>query len=385
MKIALISAHSFVNPGGVKNHILDLYKEFQKRKILTKIIVPRRKLRENYGKDVILLGTSFPISFGGSVSDLGISFNPISIEIILKKEKFDILHFHNFTFPATLQILFSPTAFSTLNILTFHSNIKSSKLMSNFSGLIHLLNKICQWKIDGIIGVSSLVLEFFKNFDGPKTVIPNGIDLEKFNKKVPKIKKFCDGKFNILFVGRIDERKGLIYLLKAFEILKRKNKNIRLIVIGKGEEEEKCKEFVKNHKLEDVIFEGKVEGEKVASYYATCDLFCSPAIFGESFGIVLLEAMASGKPIVGFANEGYLELIKNTPFEPFFPKPRDFLSLAQKIEILIQNPSLRKKLGKWGERKSKNYAWPKIANKILQFYEFCREMKQKRKKGLFRF
>lgn len=385
MKVALISAHSFLNPGGVKNHILDLKKEFQRRLILTKIIIPRRKLNENYGKDIILLGTSFPIVFGGSVSDLGISFNPISIEMVLKKENFDVLHFHNVTFPATLQILLSPTTFKTLNILTFHSNIRSSKLISNFPGLIYLLNKICQWRIDGIIGVSSLVLSFFKNFDGPKTVIPNGIDLEKFNSKVPKIKRFLDGKFNILFVGRIDERKGLIYLLKAFEILKQKHKNLRLIIIGKGEKEEKCKEFVKTHKLNDVIFEGKVEGKKIASFYASCDLFCSPAIFGESFGIVLLEAMACGKPIVGFANEGYLELIKNTPFEPFFPKPRDFISLAKKIEILIKNENLRIKLGKWGEERAKEYAWPKIATKILQFYELCKKEKQKRKNKFFTF
>lgn len=376
MKVALISAHSFLRPGGVKKHILGLYKEYKKRGIEVKIIAPRRKLSENYGPDVILLGTSFPIEFGGSVADLGISFNPISIETTLRKEKFDILHFHNFTFPATFQILLSPICEKTLNILTFHSNIKGSKFLKKFSGLMYILNKICQWRIDGIIGVAPFVLRFFPNYSGPKIVIPNGIDLKEFNPKIQKIRKFLDGKLNILFVGRIDERKGLIYLLKAYKILRKKFKNIRLIVVGKGEREKECIEFVKKNRLEDVFFEGERSGEEVASYYATCDIFCSPAIFGESFGIVLLEAMASAKPFAAFANEGYYQLLKGTMAEKFLAKPRNFKELAAKLEILIKNKKLRETFGKWGRKEAQKFSWQKIAERVLSFYESCKKFKK---------
>lgn len=375
MKVALISAHSFLKPGGVQTHIFGLYKEYQKRKIEAKIIVPKRRLKENYGENVILLGTSFPIRFGGSVSDLNISFNPISIEKTLKKEKFDILHFHNFSFPGTFQILLSPFCGKTLNILTFHSNIKGSEFLKNFPFFIDLLNKICQWKIDGIIGVSPLILKFFEKYQGPKIVIPNGIDLEEFNPNIPKVKKYCDGKINILFVGRIDERKGLIYLLKAYKILKEKFENIRLIVIGKGEKEKECREFVRKNKLKDIHFEGEKQGIELVSYYSTCDIFCAPAIFGESFGIVLLEAMACQKPIVGFANEGYLQLLKDKIAEKFLAKPRDHQELSQKIEILIKNSKLRENLGKWGLKEVQNFAWPKIASEILKFYNLCQKRK----------
>lgn len=378
MKIALISAHSFLRPGGVKRHILGLYKEYKKRGIETKIIVPRRKLEENYGPDVILLGTSFPIEFGGSVADVGISFNPISIETTLSKEKFDVLHFHNFTFPSTLQILLSPFCEKTLNILTFHSNVKGSNFLKTFSGLIYLLNKICQWRIDGIICVAPLILNFFRHYQKPKIVIPNGIDIEEFNPNVPKIKKFPKDKLNILFVGRIDERKGLIYLLKAYKILKKKNQKIRLIIVGKGEKEKECRDFISKNKLSDVFFEGEKEGKEIASYYSTCDIFCSPAIFGESFGIVLLEAMACGKPFVVFANEGYRQLLKGKMAEKFLAKPRHFKELAQKLEVLIKSAKLREIFGKWGREEVKKFAWPKITNDVLNFYETCKDLKRKK-------
>jgi len=385
MKIGLISFHSFYKPGGVKRHILGLYGEFKKRRIETKIIVPRRSFRENYGKDVILLGTSFPVNFGGTQSDFDINFNPLSIERTFKKEKFDTLHLHNFSFPSVLQILASPSASNTLNILTFHSNIEGSKFLKRFPSLLYLLNKICQWKIDGIIGVAPLNLRIFEDFKRPKVVIPNGIDLEEFNPKVPKLKKFSDGKINILFVGRIEERKGLIYLLKAFKFLEKRfspqlnfSGGLRLIVVGEGELKKECQDYVRKNNLKEVYFEGKKTGEELVSYYNSCDIFCAPSIFGESFGIVLLEAMACGKPVVAFANEGYKEFLKGKRGEKFLAKPRNFRELAQKLEILIKNPKLRKEMGQWGIAQAKKYSWPKIADRVLDFYQFCQKQKEKR-------
>lgn len=374
MKIALISFHSFLQPGGVKRHILGLAKEFKRRGIKVKIIVPRRNWRENYGKDVILSGTSFPINFGGGRSDFGINFNPISIERTLRKEKFDVLHLHNVGFPSTFQILASPFAANTLNILTFHSNIKGSRFLKNFPTLIYILNKICQWKINGVIGVAPLSLKVFKNYSGPKIVIPNGIDLEEFNPRVPKIKKFADGKINILFVGRIEKRKGLIYLLRAYRLLQKKD-GVRLIIVGEGPFKERCQKYVRENHLKEVHFEGKVT-EKIPSYYRSADIFVSPAIFGESFGIVLLEAMASGVPVVAFSNEGYQEILRGKK-GCFSVKPRDFRALSQKIEILVKNPDLRRKMGRWNEKDAQKYSWSKVASEILDFYKSCKKRKPK--------
>ena len=383
MKVGLFSFHSFIKPGGVKRHILGLQKEFKRRGIYSKIIAPRRSFKENYGKDVILLGTSFPIPFSGSQSDFCINFNPLAIERILKKEKFDVIHFHNFGFPSAFQIL---ERSDVLNILTFHANIEKSEFLKNFPIFLYLLNKIAQWKIDGVIGVAPLNLKVFKGFKGPKVVIPNGIDLEEFNPKVPKIKKFLDGKINILFVGRIEERKGLIYLLKAFKILTQKlgggwvASNLRLIVVGEGELKKDCQKYVKENNLREIYFEGQITGKKLLPYYTTCDIFCSPAIFGESFGLVLLEAMACGAPVVAFANTGYWQFLEGKRGEKFLAKNRSYKDLAEKIATLIKNKKLRKEMGEWGIKEAKKYSWPKITDQVLAFYELCQKNKERRKK-----
>ncbi|PIX92669.1 hypothetical protein COZ26_00585, partial [Candidatus Kuenenbacteria bacterium CG_4_10_14_3_um_filter_39_14] len=167
MRIGLISFHSFYQPGGVKRHVLGLHKEFKRRGIYSKIIAPRRKWSEDYGKDVILLGTSFPLSFSGSQADFDINFNPLAIERVLKKEKFDVLHFHNFGFPSAYQILEKSEA---LNILTFHANISGSKFFKRFPSLLYVFNRLAQWKIDGVIGVAPLNIKVFKKYTGPKAV-----------------------------------------------------------------------------------------------------------------------------------------------------------------------------------------------------------------------
>lgn len=377
MKVALISFHSFYQPGGVKRHVLGLAKEFRKREVEVKIIVPRRKREEYYGKDVILLGTSFPIPFSGAISDLAINFNPLAIEETLKREKFDILHFHNFGFPSILQILASPSASKTLNILTFHANLEGSNFMKKFPIFLDLINKICQWKIDGIIGIAPFILKYFKGYQGPKIVIPNGIDSEVFNPRVPKLKKYSDDKINILFLGRIEERKGLIYLLQAYKILEKKLINLRLIIVGDGPLKEDLEKWVKINKLKNVIFEGKVPEEKASLYYRSCDIFCAPSIFGESFGLVLVEAMACGKPVVAFANEGYKEVLTGKGAQ-FLVKPRDYKTLAKKLEILIKNPKLREEMGQWGIKEAKKYSWSKIANRVFDFYNQCKKEKLKR-------
>jgi phosphatidylinositol alpha-mannosyltransferase len=155
-----------------------------------------------------------------------------------------------------------------------------------------------------------------------------------------------------------------------------------LIVAGDGPEKENCEKFVKENNLRDVVFLGNVEKE-LPFLYVTCDIFCAPSIFGESFGLVILEAMASGKPVVGFANEGYKELLKGKKGEKFLVKPKDFKGLAQKIEILIKNEKLREELGKEGLKEANKYSWSKIAKEVLNFYQFCKREKEKRARIYF--
>jgi phosphatidylinositol alpha-mannosyltransferase len=233
------------------------------------------------------------------------------------------------------------------------------------NGISGKINK----KVSGIIGVAPFNLDSFSDFNGLKRVIPNGINLEEFNPSIKKLNKFKDDKINILFLGRLEERKGLIYLLKAYKELKKKHDNIRLIIVGDGPLKEECQRY--SRKIKDIHWEGVQTGKIVPRYFSTCDIYCSPAIFGESFGIVLLEAMACKKPVVGFSNSGYKELLKGTKGEEFLAEPRDEEELALKLEKLIINKKLREEMGEWGLKEAQKYSWDKVADQVLQFYKEC--------------
>lgn len=364
MKIGLFPLHTFSKPGGVKRHVLALHREFQKRAIESKIIVPRRSQKEQYSKkDVILLCNSLEIPFYGTRADFTFCLNPKAIEDFLAKEKFDILHFHNFGLHS-LQIL---EASKSTHVLTLHADIEGSALFKSFPFLLSNFQKIVSQKIHGVICIAPFQLKLFSNFRGPKAVIPNGVDLQAFNQDAAPIRKFKDGKLNILFLGRIEKRKGLIYLLRAYKIVKSKFPHTRLLVAGDGPLLPACKKFVKDNRLADVIFEPAPKEEEVPQYYATSDIFVAPAVWGESFGMVLVEAMACGKPVVAFANEGYKGVLTGRGSE-FLVKPKDWHGLAEKIEVLITDDVKRKEMGEWGLKESQKYAWPKIADRILNFY-----------------
>lgn len=373
-KIGLLSFHSFQNPGGVKNHILGLAQEFKRRGIETKIIVPRRSRKENYGKDTILLGTSFPMPFNDSQGDLVVNFNPFAMRKTLQKENFDILHLHNFSLPSAFEIL---STSPSVNILTFHANLDKSDLFRRFPAFLTMFRKIVGWRIDGVIGVSPLIMDIFSGYKGPKTVIPNGIDLAKFNPDIPPFSRFRDNKVNILFVGRMEKRKGLPYLLRAYEVLERKHSNIRLLIMGKGEQKKECEEFTREQKLREVYFLGERNDEEKARFYATADIYCSPALHGESFGVVLLEAMASGLPVVAFANQGYEQFFKGTKGAEFLAPSKDLRKLTAALEKLIENEALRKEMGEWGRKRAEQYSWTKVADSILDFYERAIQEKEK--------
>ena len=179
---------------------------------------------------------------------------------------------------------------------------------------------------------------------------------------------------NLLFVGRLEKRKGLIYLLRAYKILEKKFDNIRLIIVGKGPLERSCRAFVQANRLKRVYFEGQKTDQELVCYYNRADIFVSPAIFGESFGIVLLEAMACGKPVVAFDNIGYREFLKDKK-GAVLAKNRDENALAKSLAELIKNKKRREEMGRLALEEARAYSWSKIAEEVLNFYKLCQQAK----------
>jgi len=224
-------------------------------------------------------------------------------------------------------------------------------------------------KLDGRIAVSKPAAEFVnKHFPEEYDIIPNGVDTEHFHPDVLPIDEFCDGKLNILFVGRLEKRKGADHLLKAYRRVKQEIPNSRLIIVGPGTGlRGKYDRLVKKNGLKDVVFVGFTSYGDLPRYYKTADIFCAPATGYESFGIVLLEAMAVGKPIVASNIAGYASILADG-VEGILVPPKDDEKLARALISLLNDEPLRHSMGANGIRKAAEYDWKKIARKVLDFY-----------------
>jgi phosphatidylinositol alpha-mannosyltransferase len=207
-----------------------------------------------------------------------------------------------------------------------------------------------------------------RHFPGYYNIIPNGVDVGHFSPDVPPVEEFCDGKLNILFVSRLEKRKGLNYLLGAFNQVKREIPNSRLIIAGPGTRlRRKYEREVKRSGLKDVVFTGLVPYEELPRYYKTADIFCAPAIGRESFGIILLEALAVGKPVVASNIEGYASVLAHNVDGLLVP-PGDKEMLARSLLSLLTDESLRREMGARGRVKALEYSWERVAQDVLNYY-----------------
>ena len=159
-------------------------------------------------------------------------------------------------------------------------------------------------------------------------------------------------------------------MLEAYSKLKWDLPDIRLIVVGPGQPDRDSYRILGARSLRDVEFVGKVSYDDLARYYASADIFCSPATGSESFGIVLLEAMAAGKPVVASKIEGYDGIMTHNKEGLLFP-PKDAEALSEALAQLIENPELARRLGASGRQTVDKYRWSVVAAQVVEYYENC--------------
>ena len=165
----------------------------------------------------------------------------------------------------------------------------------------------------------------------------------------------------------MEKRKGLRYLLRAYSRLKWSFPDCRLIVVGPGELDEESARLIAERGLEDVCLEGMVPYEQLPAYFQTADIFCSPATGEESFGIVLLEAMAAGTPIVASNIPGYASVVDDG-IQGHLINPKNDEDFANILHKLLLNQDKRDELGKNGQAKAQNFDWNIVASRVLDFY-----------------
>ena len=375
MKIALVSPYDFEHPGGVVNHIQSLANEFARLGHTVKIIAPvsRHKSKEN--EAFIPIGRPRPIPSSGSVSRISLSLHLAPrIKEVLKQEKFDVVHLHE---PFVPMLCSAMLRFSDgMNIGTFHAFASRPGYIFGWPVTTYLLHRRNR-KLKGRIAVSTPAQRYaMTHVSGEFTIIPNGVDLRRFSPDIEPIKQYKDGKLNILFVGRMEPRKGLIYLINAYNKIKASYPNTRLLIVGPGLWFRKKYELqVKLSGLKDVVFAGRVSYKDLPRYYATSDIFCAPATGRESFGLILLEAMAAGKPIIASSIEGYASVVTHNR-EGLLVPPKDTVALAHALELCIKDRNLRRQMGEQGLITVRQYDWPIIARRVLEYYKKTIEKNQ---------
>lgn len=368
MKIVFVSPYDYAYPSGVNHHIFELGTNFEKMGHQIHYVLPSsRPARPEDNGHITFIGRPIPIHASGSISRSPISpriFFSRRICEVLEEGKFDVVHLHEPLFPplTTACLRYS----NSVNIGTFHAARSRSWAYMFWKPVLN------RWacKLHGRIAVSTPARDFISRyFPGKYTIIPNGIELERFAAPAEPLEEFKDGKVNILFVGRLEKRKGFKYLLEAYRIVKRDHPNTRLIVVGPpGWALWRFRLLVKSFGIKDVVFAGYVAAEEISRYYQTADIFCAPATGSESFGIVLLEAMAASRAIVASDIAGYASVVTRNADGLLVP-PGDISALAEAIGRLVEDQKLRQRLGAAGMVKAEGYSWDKVSRRVMDYYE----------------
>ena len=358
MKICLVLPYDISLTGGVTNHVVNFAIEMQEKGEDVTILTTSSKNNFSIKNvKIINLGKPVPIKFGSTVAHILLSWKSIfRIYNFFKINNFNIVHIHEPLVPfiSIFSIIFSRSK----TVLTFHATLKKSW---KFRAWGYLLKPWVETK-NYIITVSNSAhksLEMY-NYDFPVNVYPNGVSKNFFSSYNFRKKD----KLKILFVGRNEERKGVDLLLKAFKLLNLKNlkNDFELVMIGKDIE------ILKNtyNELDNCKFFGHLEGKDLYDHYRNSDILCSPAIENESFGIVLVEAMATKTAVLASDINGYSELINNKNGLLF--KNKNENDLLNKLTLLIEDDNLRNNLKNFGYEFSKKYNWKKVSEDILKTY-----------------
>jgi phosphatidylinositol alpha-mannosyltransferase len=283
------------------------------------------------------------------------------VKRFLRNHEFDIVHVNGF-FPPDISYyaLHHSRSVNVASFLTvgFRNYGPAAWLWKLMSGG---LNR----RMHGRIALTQGALEYIRPFfPGEYRVIPPGVDTIRFHPATSRRPQAA----GILFVGRLDKRKGLDVLLRALPMVRQDFPDVRLTVVGKGPTELESRLLAQSLGIAGhVDFKGFATVEELPSYYAAADVYCSPALGGEAFGIVLLEAMACALPVVASDITGYNEVVQHEENGLLCP-PNDPAALAAALTRLLSQQDLRAKLGAAGLKKAEALSWPGIAEQVEDYY-----------------
>jgi phosphatidylinositol alpha-mannosyltransferase len=351
--------------GGVQEHILYLSKELTKLGHKIDIFGPEKNILPYINYHPIAKVVRLPIPNGNWGNITVKNDEEHEVAEVIEKGKFDIIHIHEPYIPFVNWDVYKNT--TAVKVSSFHTAWNNDSIINVINPFLTLFKETFSTYFKAAIFVSKIGKkrwQYLCERNVIKKIIYNAVDNTTFK----PVKKSKNKIINLLFVGRIVNRKGLIYLLKVIKKIAAKHSNIKLTVLGNGPEKQNAEKYVKENNLSKFVeFKGEIFGKKRIGYYQKSDIFCAPYI-DEAFGITILEALACGLPIVGFQNEAFLEILKGYPYPRLFVKNRNILYLSQALKQLIISEEKRNEIGKWGIRMVKDYNWTNTAKETEKLY-----------------
>ena len=366
MRIGIVSQSYYPRYGGVTEHVHALAHELRRRGHEVTIITSFfRRGEKGFTDGVLRIGWNILVPFNRAFVDfaIGISLKR-QLRRAIRRLDLDIVHVHCPTAPTlpifAIQVSDRPT------VGTFHSTGGRTAIQDFFKPLVVGAIE----RLDARIAVSVTAKATAEIYHpGPYEVIPNGVDIERFHPLVAPFPKWRDPAFtNILFVGRLDPRKGVQDLIAAMpEVVERTDGRARLLVVGDSYLRPQIMAGVASSVREHVYFLGHVPSADLPRWYATGDIFCSPATGNESFGIVLVEAMAAGRALVCSDIPGYRTVVSPGRDAAVFP-PGDVPALARALSQLVEDPERRGRLAEAGRQRALEFSWPSVVDRIEVVY-----------------
>lgn len=329
------------------------------------------------GHDVCVFGAaSAPlsdgeVSLGGCVSivmgetETGFGVDPRSwwtVKRLLRARRFDVIHMHEPLMP--LPPWFALWQADVPVVATFHTyREQGHRWYPKYKWLFDPLMARLQVRLAGAEAAKRTVAA---HFPGDYEVVPNGIDVDRFARAVPRPASMPPDRPHVLYVGRIEPRKGVDRLVRAMAQVQQRVPHVQLVLVGGGPDRDAIASLARELDVR-VVFAGRVSDADLPSYYQAADVMCSPALGDESFGLVLLEAMAAGRPIVATNIAGYAELLGGTGGARLADVDSPD-SLAREISAVLEDPELARTLGAHGAAAARRYDWLVIAKRLEAIY-----------------
>lgn len=341
MRVGLVCPYSWSVPGGVQAHVAGLADALRGLGVEAEILAPT----DGPADGVLPLGGSVPIPSNGSVQRVALSPGAVARTArLIRGRGYDVVHVHEPFLPAAC--LTALAAARVPVVATAHMYRRALLWYGVFAPVVRLAVR----KVDALLAVSPLAAEYARRGTGRVAeVVPNGIDHAGLASLLPER---LGGR--ILFVGRDEPRKGVGVLLEAFSGLRRE---AELVLVGPTSDSRRAGRVSSLGRLP----EGGLRRE-----LARADVLVAPSLGGESFGVVLLEAMAAGVPVVASDIPGYRAVLP--PDAGRLVPPGDADALAAVLDGLLADAELRERLGAAGREAAAAYAWPRVAEQVLAVY-----------------